>query len=157
MVAAFEVVLPSQADRGQFLSVLRTAAEEEGMHLDTDSKQELGGMAQATASAESTMHAAVWRGPKDDDAIAFLTNEDTHLSLVWIMFFNGKDATHARRFRQRAMRVIRLHWPSILSLPIMPSGAIPLRRDLVRTPGGYIVNPSEASKYAVRDTDKQRN
>lgn len=157
MVAAFEVELPSQADRGQFLSVLRAAAEAEGMHLDTDSKQELEGETQATAHAEITMHAAVWRGPKDDDAIALVTNEGNHLSPVWIMFFRGKDATQARRFRQRAMRVIRLQWPNILSLPIMPSGAIPLPRDLVRTPSGYIVKPSEASKYELRDTDKQRN
>jgi hypothetical protein len=40
-VAAFEVPLPSEADREQFLLVLRTAAEAEGMHVDAESKQDL--------------------------------------------------------------------------------------------------------------------
>jgi hypothetical protein len=35
-VAAFEVPLESEADREQFLSVLRTAAEAEGMHVDAE-------------------------------------------------------------------------------------------------------------------------
>jgi hypothetical protein len=34
-------------------------------------------------------------------------------------------------------------------LPIMPTGAIPLYGDLVRTPNGDIVNPSEARKYRL--------
>ena len=47
------------------------------------------------------------------------------------------------------MHEIMLHWSGTLSLPIMPTGAIPLHRDLVRTPNGYIVNPSDAYKYRL--------
>jgi len=38
-VAAFEVPLPSEADRGQFLAILRIAAAAQGMHVDIESKQ----------------------------------------------------------------------------------------------------------------------
>jgi hypothetical protein len=41
-------------------------------------------------------------------------------------------------------------WPGTLSLPIMPTGAIPLRRDLIRTPRGYVVNPAEVHKYELQ-------
>jgi hypothetical protein len=46
-VAAFEVPLPSEADRDQFLAVLRAAAEPEGMHVDAATRQELEGNAKA--------------------------------------------------------------------------------------------------------------
>jgi hypothetical protein len=29
----------------------------------------------------------------------------------------------------------------------MPNGAIPLTRDLIRTPKGYVVSPAAAAKY----------
>jgi hypothetical protein len=47
-VAAFEVPLPSEADREQFLGILRTAAAAEGMHVDVESKQDLENAARAS-------------------------------------------------------------------------------------------------------------
>lgn len=47
------------------------------------------------------------------------------------------------------MSQIMLRWPETLSLPIMPTGAIPLHSDLIRTPNGYVVNPAEAHKYSL--------
>jgi hypothetical protein len=70
-----------------------------------------------------------------------------HLGLIWIAFSRGNDPALADRFREGAMREIIMRWPDTVSLPIMPTGAIPLHRDLVRTPEGYIVNPAEAHKY----------
>ena len=40
-VAAFEVPLQSKADREQFLSVLRAAAQAEGMHVDAERDADL--------------------------------------------------------------------------------------------------------------------
>jgi hypothetical protein len=51
------------------------------------------------------------------------------------------------------MHDIMFHWPSTLSLPIMPTGALPLHRDLIRTPTGYVVKPSEAHKYDLAATE----
>ncbi len=73
-----------------------------------------------------------------------------HLGQVWIMFSKGEDQALSSRFREDALREIKLRWPDTLSLPIMPTGAIPLARDLVRTPNGYIVNPTEAYRYQLR-------
>jgi len=154
-VAAFEVPLQSEADRNQFLAVLRAAAEAEGMHVDAASSQELEKEAKIRPEFEMTMHAAVWRGSNDTEAVASAMDQHDHLGQVWITFFRGEDPTLASRFRERAMREIMLRWPSTLSLPIMPTGAIPLHRDLVRTPNGYIVNPSEAHKYDLQLTERR--
>ena len=146
-VAAFEVPLPSEADRSQLLSVLRAAAEAEGMHVDAASSNELENMAKAIPGAKMTINAAVWRGSNDREVVASAMDQHDHLGQVWIMFSRGRDPTLTSRFRESAMREITLRWPGTLPLPIMPTGAIPLHRDLVRTPNGYMVNPSEAHKY----------
>jgi hypothetical protein len=154
-VAAFEVPLSSGADRDQFLSLLRAAAEPEGMHVDAASSQELETEAKVSPNFEMTMNAAVWRGSNDDEAVASAMDQHDHLGQVWIMFARGKDPTLTSRFRENAMREIMLRWPGTLSLPIMPTGAIPLHRDLIRTPNGYIVNPSEAHKYDLEGNERR--
>jgi hypothetical protein len=151
-VAAFEVPLRSEADRNQFLSVLRSAAEAEAMHVDAASSQEPERTAKAVPEAEMTMRAAVRQGSTDDDPVAVAMDQHDHLRQAWIMFSKGKDPTLASRFHERAMREIMLRWPGTLTLPIMPTGAIPMHRDLLRTPSGYIVDPSEARRYGVQDT-----
>lgn len=83
-------------------------------------------------------------------------DQHDHLGQVWITFSRGEDPALSSKFRERAMRVIELRRPDTLSLPIMPAGAIPLRADLVRTPAGYIVKPSESDKYQVPAGDEQR-
>jgi hypothetical protein len=154
-VAAFEVPLPSEADRSQFLLVLRVAAEAEGMHVNAASSQELKQKAKAIPALEMTVHAAVWRGSNDDEAVAFAMDQQDHLGQVWLMFSRGEDPALTSRFRERVMREIMLQWPSTLSLPIMPTGAIPLYGDLVRTSNGYTVNPSEAHKYCLDSTESR--
>lgn len=155
-VAAFEVPLPSDADRERFLSTLRTAAEADGMHVDAESKQELENAAQASPLLKMTFNAAIWRGATDDEAIASAMDQYDHLGQVWIMFSRGKDSALSSRFRERAVEAIKLRWPETLSLPIMPTGAIPLHADLIRTPTGYLVKPSEAYKYWLNASEKQR-
>ena len=156
-VAAFEVPLPSEADREQFLLVLRAAAEAEGMHVDAESKQELENSARASPLLEMTMNVAVWRGTNDDEAIASAMDQHDHLGQVWLTFSRGMDSTLSSRFRERAMRAIKLRWPDTLPLPIMPTGAIPLHADLVRTPTSYVVEPSEAHRYDLDDRKKRQH
>jgi hypothetical protein len=154
-VAAFEVPLPSEADRNQFLSVLRSAAGAEGMHVDVESAQDLAQETKVSPAFAKTMNAAVWRGANDSEAVASAMDQPDHLGQVWIMFSRGKDPQLTTRFRETAMREIMQRWPDTLSLPIMPAGAIPLHRDLVRTPNGYIVNPAEAHKYSPGGTESR--
>jgi hypothetical protein len=155
-VAAFEVPLQSEADRNQFLAILRAAAEAEGMHVDAVSSQELEREAKVGPEFEMTVNAAVWRGSNDEEAVASAMDHHDHLRQVWITFFGGKNPTVTGRFRESATREIMRRWPGTLSLPIMPTGAIPLHRDLVRTANGYVVNPSEAHKYALAGAEKSR-
>jgi hypothetical protein len=154
-VAAFEVPLPSKADRDQFLSILRSAAGAEGMHVDATSDADLAMGAKASPNLKMTMSVAVWHGSNDDESVASAIDQFDHFGQVWLLFSRGKDPTIAARFRERTMHEIMLHWPSTLSLPIMPSGAIPLRIDLIRTPTGYIVNPSQAHRYDLNSTEAQ--
>jgi hypothetical protein len=151
-VAAFEVPLQSKTDREEFLSVLRAAAEVEGMHVDAESDTDLESDAKVSPNFKMTMKAAVWRGSNDEEAVASAMDQFDHLGQVWLMFSKGNDSATAARFRERAMHEVLLQWPSTLSLPIMPSGSIPLRRDLIRTATGYSVKPSEAHKYDLTDT-----
>lgn len=95
-----------------------------------------------------TIHAAVWRDADDKESVATIMDFHDHLGKVWIMFAKGTNEQLNRGFRDHAMQEIRRRWPATLSLPIMPSGAIPIYADLLLTPNGYIVKPSEAYKYA---------
>jgi hypothetical protein len=150
-VAAFEVPLPSEADRDEFLSALRAAASAEGLHVDAARSQDLQSEAKVMPQAESTLRAAVWRGKDDDEAIASAMDQPDHLGQIWIMFSKGNDPKLNGRFQQRAMDAIMRSWPETLSLPIMPTGAIPLHRDLIRTSTGYVVDPTQAHKYEVKE------
>lgn len=149
-VAAFEVPLASQADRNEFLSILRNVAGDEGMHVDSASNEELDRQAGVHPDFKMTLSAGVWKGVKDDESIASAMDHSDHLGKVWILFARGEDTALNNRFRERAMREIRRKWPGTLSLPIMPTGAIPLHADLVQTPEGYVVNPNEAHKYELQ-------
>jgi hypothetical protein len=144
--AAYEVPLPTQEDRETFLSVLSDIAKSEGLHVDSASKESLE---HRSSVYRMTLSAAVWKGEDDDEAIASAMDGPDHLGQVWLTFSKGEDPALNERFRDAAMREIVRRWPETLSLPLMPTGAIPLSRDLVRTPQGYIVNPSEAAKYGA--------
>jgi len=152
--AAFEVPLPTKADREAFLSVLSEVAKPEGLHVDFSGPEDLERRA---AVYRMTLSAAVWKGENDDEVIASALDGPDHLGRVWLAFSKGENPAMNERFRDAAMREIMRHWPQTLSLPIMPTGAIPLARDLVRTPQGYVVNPNEAAKYEAASPASSRN
>ena len=146
-VAAFEISLPTAADRAAFIAIVRTAAKVEGGHLDAASDQELQTTAEATPLAKMSINAAVWRGEKDEENWATIMDQADHIGQVWITFARGRNEAQASRFRQRAMHDIAARWPDVLSLPIIDRRTIPLRRDLIRTSTGYRLNPSAAARY----------
>ena len=96
-----------------------------------------------------TLHAAVWRGTDDDHAEAFIMDGYDHLGLVWVMFAQGEDVASATRFRDRLMDRVILRWPETLTLPVMPTGSIPLYSQLIKTPSGYKLDPTYISSYDV--------
>ena len=88
-------------------------------------------------------------GGDDEDSEATIMDQQDHIGLVWIMLSKGENPSLATQFRQRVMNKIMGRWPNTQTLPIMPTGAIPLHRDLRRTPNGYRVEPSAAATYQL--------
>lgn len=148
-VAAYEVPLLSERDRADFLKIFDSEARAEGLHVDATNSEELREAAAAMPAAAMTIHAEAWRGADDDQPEGGLSDMPDAPGLAWLTFPRGEDPALATRFRNRLMRRVFERWPNTLKLPIMPSGAIPLRDDLRRVPGGYTVDPQAAAKYAA--------
>ncbi|HKX80347.1 MAG TPA: hypothetical protein VJM34_17685 [Novosphingobium sp.] len=148
-VAAFEVPLPSAAERSEFLALLSSEAKAEGLHLDASTPEELQQLSDVTPM---TIHAAVWRGDNDEESLASVMDLPNNLGRAWLSFSKGEDPKLATRFRERAMRKVLARWPTTQALPIMPTGAIPLPADLLLTEQGYRVKPDAASRYELPAT-----
>jgi hypothetical protein len=145
-VAAFEVPLPSAIDRANFIATLQNSSRAYGYHVDAATPEELRTLSKVSPIS---LNATVWRG-NDEEVVASAMDMSDHLGRVWISFFKGQDFRRFAAFRQTLMAEITKRWPRTASLPIMPSGAIPLSRDLVLTPAGYQVKPSAVPTYQVQ-------
>lgn len=137
--------MPTASDKRRFLALLTQKAEAAGFHVDAATDDELKVTSEVSPQ---TFNATVWRGEYDEESIASAMDFEDRLGRVWISFSLGEDPVRSRQFREALMPAIMDAWPDTASLPIMPNGAIPLTRDLVRTPQGYIVKPSAAAKYS---------
>ena len=140
-VAAYEVPLPTAADKARFTRLLVKEAEAEGYHVDVATPHEL-------ANQPISFNASVWRGVDDEESMASAMDFQDRIGRVWIGFPLGQNPQLSARFRDKLVPNIKREWPNTASLPIMPNGAIPLTEDLVRAPKGYVVKPSAAAKYA---------
>lgn len=145
-VAAYEVPVPNASDRNALLGLLSEEASAEGFHVDADTDEE---NRQLSEVSPITINAAVWRGKNDDEAIASVMDGADHLGLAWLTFFRSDEPERTAQFRQRVLKKIMVRWPATQTLPIMPTGAIPLHQDLVLTKDGYRVKRSAASKYEL--------
>lgn len=143
-VAAFEVPLPTPAERQAFLTLLRLESEAHGFHVDAATTEELQSLSEVSPM---TMNAAIWRGENDDEVVASAMDFRDHLGRIWITFNKGEDPPRSIKFREALMRKVVRRWPQTLSLPILPTGGVPLSSDLIRTPTGYTVNPSAEGRY----------
>lgn len=145
--AAYEVPLPTPQDRADFLTIYREVAQANGFHVDAATPEELNEV------YHLTMNATVWRGENDDEVVASAMDLQTNLGKVWVSFAEGTDRKSFAAFRDQLMSKLRARWPQTALLPIMPTGAIPLPQDMVRTADGYRVKPEDAVKY--NDVDGQ--
>lgn len=146
-VAAFEVPLPTESERNEFLALLSHEAVTEDFHVDASNSEEL---LQRSEVSPMTIHAGVWRGKDDDEIVASIMDHEGHLGAAWITFSKGEQPERVARFRDRVMKRVLVRWPKTRALPIMPTGVIPLHDDLVPTKNGYRVKRAEASKYELR-------
>lgn len=143
-VVAIEVPLLTAAEKSEFVSLLSKEAQADGYHVDASKPDRLE---YGSNVAQTTFSATVWRGD-DEENIAAAMDYPGHLGRVWVTFAKGESPQDAVRFRQRLLSQIYQRWPKTRALPIMSTGAIPLVDDMTRTPSGYVVKPSAASRYA---------
>ncbi|MEB0284593.1 hypothetical protein, partial [Sphingomonas sp. 10B4] len=142
--AAVDVPLPTKHDRDDFILMLRESAAAHGFHVDAATPEEIQ---QSNSVSPITVNATVWRGKNDDEVVASAMDGIGHVGRVWLSFEKGSDQQTFSAFKADLWRHVRRRWPDALPLPIMPTGAIPLPNDLVRTPDGFKVKPSAAAKY----------
>ena len=145
-VAAYEIPLSTASDRNELIGLMTQEAKAEGFHVDADTDEE---NRQLSEVSPITINATVWRGKNDDEAMASVMDGADHLGLAWLTFSKSEEPERTAQFRQRLMKRIMVRWPITQTLPIMPTGAIPLHQDLVLTKDGYRVKRSAASKYEL--------
>jgi len=145
-VAAYEINLPTDADKASFIKILQKAAEDEGYHVDASSPSELAAMSDVSPI---TFSVSVWRGD-DEESMASAMDFRDRLGRVWLSFPRGEDPNRSTRFREKLVRQVQETWAGATPVPVMANGALPLTGDLVRTSEGYEVKASERSKYQDR-------
>ena len=143
-VVAYEVPVPNAADKARLVGILRKDAAAEGFHVDVETEDQLKVQSEVSPM---TFAAGVWRGKNDEEPIANAMDFQDRIGRVWVTFALGQYPARSARFREAVVSDIKGAFPEAASLPIMPNGGLPLTRDLIRTPSGYTVNPSAASKY----------
>lgn len=147
--AAYEVPLPTSSDREELIAMLGQEAKALGFHVDAATADEIKLQSEVSPL---TINAAVWRGENDEEPVASVMDGADHLGLAWITFSKSEVPERTARFRERVMRRIMLRWPKTQALPIMPTGAIPLRDELLLTTAGYRVKREAASTYGLSPT-----
>ncbi len=147
-VEAYEVPLANKAERDAFLEQLGQIARSEGLHIDRATDTELSEVSYLMPEAAMTIDAAVWRGEEDDHIEADVSDLG-HAGRVRVLFLQGEDPELATRFREWAIREVLQTYPETRILPVMPTGAIPLPKDLCATEGAYQVKSEAAEKYGL--------
>ncbi|MDD3447207.1 MAG: hypothetical protein PHS60_17535 [Zavarzinia sp.] len=143
-VAAYEIPLPTGADKTHFLEILTRAAEAYGLHVEGVTATGLDRMSRVSPV---TFHATILRAEDDGEPIALAMDFRGHIGRVWLCFFRGEDPELGLRFRNALVPMIESAFPATLPLPVMSGGTIPSATDLVRTPSGYELDPSAAARY----------
>lgn len=146
-----EVLTPTGDDQADLIALLRQAAPKHGFHVDDGSAQWRDFASQGKdlpPPARKTLYAGVWSGKDDDDFIA-MADDGGHNGRSWITVYTGKHGAAARRFWVDLKAQLIRRWPAARSIPILPSGALPLSEDLQLTPRGYRINRSAAANYGL--------
>jgi hypothetical protein len=95
-----------------------------------------------------SIYVGVWRGANDDD-IEAAVDDLGHNGRAWVTFLKGRQPDRAARFQQGVLADIGRRWPEAKSLPVLPTGGLPLSDDLRMTPTGYKIDPAAAATYEL--------
>jgi hypothetical protein len=151
-VAAIEIPLKADTDRRDLVTILRRHAAADGtIHVDdvTSRWREFEAQNGPTLpGGKGTIFVGVWRGANDDELIADV-DDMGHPGRAWVTFVKGKDIARAARFRQAVLADIIRRWSDAKSIPVLPSGGVPLPQDLTLTPSGYKITPGASATYEL--------
>lgn len=149
IIAAIELPIAA-TERETLIDIVRRHAERiPGLHID-DASEDWNALEARKRSGfgdrSRTIYLGVWQGSKDDTFVADVSDAG-HLGRVWITFADGNSAV--MRFREDLTSELVERWPSAQSLPILPSGGLPLVNDLQISSQGYKIKRAEAASYGL--------
>lgn len=104
--------------------------------------------AEPAGGNQATIYVGVWRGTKDEDFEASI-DDMGHLGRAWVRFLKGGRADLPPDRREQVLVEIRQRWPDVRSVPVLPSGGLPLVDDLRHTPQGYKIVASAGPRYEL--------
>lgn len=151
-IAAIEIPIPTPRDRADLVAALEDFSAAEGLHVDIATQHELELVrAKLPENAHATLRMGVWRGENDRDLEMSITDMG-HQGRAWVSIIRYGERDVPPDARERLLGVVRNRWPQAQMLPVLPTGGLPLPRDLVSTASGYKVVSSAAARYKIPPT-----
>jgi hypothetical protein len=145
VVRAIEIPIRSDADRQDLKDIMKRHGDKTGLYFVDTSES----WRNAPTGFRKTLYFALDRPTKQREEWEVEAYDDGEGTDPWIIFFYGVDPASAKASRDVLVSVLRERFSDMLEVPVMPSGALPLRQDLVRTPAGYEVRPDRAEAYGL--------
>lgn len=149
-VRAVEVPIRSATDREDLKNIMKRHGDKYGLHfVDTTASWQA-----APPELRKTLYFALDRPVKQREEWEITAEDEGKGTDPWIVFFYGVDPPRAKASRDLLVSALRERFPNLLDVPIMPTGALPLRQDLIRTQAGYEVRPDRAADYGLHPVGK---
>lgn len=149
-VAAIEIPVDGREDQSVLATLLTSlASSHHGLHVDNyiDRSSEHSNDKGALGLDERLIPIiTIWRGDGDDQLVGSVSDLSNR-GRLWATFNRGPKPEMEGPFRKAAIEMIMKRWPEANALPILPSGGLPLPRDLVMTDQGYRIVRSRADAY----------
>lgn len=160
-VAAVEIPVGDSEDKTALAKLLSSlASSHQGLHVDDHSGRTVehpGDTGALGLDQRLIPIITIWRGD-DDDQLVGSVSDLTNRGRVWVTFIKGPKPEMEAPFRAAALELIMKRWPDASALPVLPSGGLPLPRDLVMTGKGYRIDRSRAQAYSLSpDSDLLTN
>ncbi|WP_176273721.1 hypothetical protein [Altererythrobacter lutimaris] len=151
-VAAVEIPIEDTQERIELTNLLTSeAGNHDGLHVDDVSDQSADFYKDSRVlepDQRPTVSITIWRGEDDDQQVGSVSDV-MHRGRVWATFLKGPDPKLETPFREAALNRILARWPQTNKLPILPTGGLPLARDLIMTDQGYRIDRSQAETYGL--------
>lgn len=144
VVKAMEIPLESPTDRNDLLAMLRRHAANERLRVDDVTES----WVRMPLDVRKSIYVGVWND-QGKEVMEVGVDDGGHLGKAWVSFFEGAEPAGTARRRELLLTEIGRRWPNAREIPVLPSGGLPLARDLRLTPTGYKIIRSAAAGYEI--------